>query len=98
MSKIEEKLKTGNGQKMSAKEKLEFAVFHDADISKDQISTWLQNDIRGVYLLLSEVLASRECLDALVDVFYKRYLKFHEDKKNNPELDLKKEAEGYAAT
>lgn len=60
--------------------KIQYSVFQDGQLSRDTIKGWLSKDIRGVYLLLSELLTSPEALDALTEVFYKRYLSFHEQK------------------
>lgn len=70
-----------NFREMSVKEKVDYSVFSDAQISRDQIKDWLRKDIQGVYILLSEVLASAEVLEALTEVFWTRYVKFHEEKK-----------------
>lgn len=80
-------------EKMSVSSQIDYAVFSNANLTKDQIKGWLQADIRGVYLLLAEMLGSVEVLDALSEVFFKRYVKFHEEKKEaqkQQELDLKK--------
>lgn len=62
------------------KGKLDSALFHDADIAKAQVREWLVKDMRGVYILIAEVLASEECVDALTEIFYGRYQKLHKDK------------------
>lgn len=73
----------------SVDSKLQYAVFNNAELKKDDIKGWLKKDVYGVYLLLSEVLASNEVLDALTEVFWKRYQDFHAQKVNEPELPLK---------
>lgn len=60
--------------------KVDYAVKNDASISRDQIREWLVKDMRGVYLLLSELLNSSQCVDALTDIFYARYQDMHKIK------------------
>lgn len=78
-----------NGLKgMSAKQKMEIASVYDADLSKETLRDWMVKDIRGVHVLLSEVLGSEECISALTEVFYKRYLELQESKKAQPSLEF----------
>lgn len=70
------------------KSKVDFAVFTDANISRQEISEWLVRDIKNTYFTLSEVLNSKECIEALTDVFYKRYCDMHAAKAAQPELNL----------
>lgn len=70
------------------KAKIDYAVFADASLSRDQIKEWLKKDIQGVYVLLSEMLYSEEVIDSLVNVFYKRYEAHHAAKAAEPELPL----------
>lgn len=73
----------------SVRSQIDYTVFKDGTLTKDQIKGWLQTDIRGVYMLLAEMLASVEVMDALVEVFWKRYVTLHEAKKAQQEMDLK---------
>lgn len=59
------------------KDKIDFEVFKNGSIERDQIKEWLKKDIQGVYILLSEMLYSPEVIDTLTEVFYQRYLKMH---------------------
>lgn len=59
------------------KDKIDFEVFKNGSIERDQIKEWLKKDIQGVYILLSEMLYSPEVIDTLTEVFYQRYLKIH---------------------
>lgn len=68
---------------MFMKDKIDYEVFKNGSISKETIKEWLKKDIQGVYVLLSEMLYSPEVIDALVEVFYQRYLKMH---KQPPEV------------
>lgn len=70
--------------------KVDYAVKENANIGKEQIREWLVKDIRGVYILLAEILNSKEATDALVEVFWNRYKTMHEAKQNQTELNLKK--------
>lgn len=71
--------------------KMQYAVFKDQNLDRETIKNWLIKDIRGTYITMSELLSSRECIEALTDVFYKRYVDFHAKQQANPELDLKQE-------
>lgn len=62
------------------KEKIDYMVMKDKTLTRDQIKEWLQKDIQGVYILLSEILRTNEVLDAMVNVFYERYQ--HQQKLN----------------
>lgn len=66
--------------------KIQYAVFSDQNLTKAQIKDWLARDMRGVYLLLAELLASVEAQEALAEVFWKRYRKFHDERAANPQL------------
>lgn len=58
-------------------QKAQYQVFKDGKITREQIGEWLQKDIQGIYVLLSEILGTPEILDVLVGVFYKRYTDIH---------------------
>lgn len=73
---------------LSIKEKVDYAVFKNAHINRDQIKDWLKRDIQGVYVLLAEMLRSEDAIDALADVYFERYKKFHAEKARQPELEL----------
>lgn len=77
------------GKELSPAEKIQLASFADANLTKEQIHEWLEKDMRGVYVLLTEVLASPECLLALSEAYYKRYQQLKEKLANAPELNLK---------
>lgn len=64
----------------SVNQKVDYALFTDANLSRDTIKGWLKNDIRGMYLTLAEVLASNDCIEALTEVMYKRYTGIHKAK------------------
>lgn len=83
-----EKTKEDSGKGFSPSEKVDFAVFTNARLERDNIKSWLKKDVHGVYLLLSEILSSNEVLEALTEVFWNRYLAFHEGKKSAPEIDF----------
>lgn len=78
----------------SVKSKIDYAVFANGELSKEQIAEWLSKDIKGVYYLLAEILNSKEAIDALAEVFYQRYLAFQKAKEVTPELDLKPNGNG----
>lgn len=57
----------------SIKQVLSEGAFHGTNYSPDDIKNFLRRDIKGVYILLAEVLQSDEVIDALASVYYKRY-------------------------
>lgn len=67
-------------EKLSPDQAIQYAVQKDADLSKEQIREMLYKDLQGVYLVLADVLRSKECVDALTDVYYKRYTELHMSK------------------
>lgn len=73
----------------SVDSKIQYAVFQDGKLQRETIKSWLEKDVRGTYLLLSEILSSPPVLDALTEVFYKRYKDFHAQKAQAPELPIK---------
>lgn len=75
-------------KEFSADEKLQYAVFQNGNLSRDQIKEWYKKDVAGIYVLIAEVLRSEEALDALVEVAWKRYQKYHAEKTAQPELPL----------
>lgn len=72
--------------------KVDYAVRENANLGKETIKEWLVKDIKGVYILLAEIINSKEAVDALVEVFWKRYQDMHAAKNAQPELNLKKDA------
>lgn len=72
----------------TVQEKIDYQVFSNQNLSREQLRAWFVKDIKGVYILLSELLNTTEAIDALTDVYYKRYKDFHEAQKNQPELPL----------
>lgn len=58
-------------------DKIDYEVFKNGTIQKAQIAEWLKKDIEGVYVLISEMLYTPEVMEALVNVFYDRYVKLH---------------------
>lgn len=72
----------------SVNQKIDYALFADADITRDRIKGWLKNDLRGVYLVIAEILASNDCVEALTDVMYKRYSDLHKAKAEQTELNF----------
>lgn len=57
------------------KEKIDKAAIFEKTITRDQVKEWLTRDIKGVYVLLAEIINSDECQEALVEVFWQRYLR-----------------------
>jgi len=59
------------------KARADYEVFKNGQLTREQIAEWLQKDIQGIYVLLSEILGTPEILDAIVNVFYSRYTDIH---------------------
>lgn len=59
------------------KEKVDFAVLRDANIDRETIAKWLKRDIESVYILVSEIMQEGPVHEALIEVFWQRYLKLH---------------------
>lgn len=57
------------------KENIDKASMFSKTITRDQIKEWLVRDIKGVYVLLAEIINTDECQEALVEVFWQRYLR-----------------------
>lgn len=64
-------------------ETLQYAAFKDMQLTKEQIRENLQNDIKGVAVTIIEVLQSPQCLDALADIYYARFLALKEKEEKN---------------
>lgn len=92
IQKFMTKVKNGQireGFQGSVDSKVQYSVFQNAALNRETIKEWLKKDVYGTYLLLAEVLASQECLEAITEVFWKRYQEFHKAKQEQPELPLK---------
>lgn len=50
------------------------SIFDGQPVSREDIRNGLQRDLRGLHVTLTDVLRSKECIDALTDVYYQRYL------------------------
>lgn len=57
------------------KQAIEEAAFNNWSMTREQIQFGLKRDIRGIYVVLAEILQSQEVLDAITNVYYERYLK-----------------------
>lgn len=53
------------------------AAFAGVKLSREEIFDLVKRDMRGIHVLLSEILASDVCINALTDVFYKRHVELH---------------------
>lgn len=66
--------------------KVEYAVKENAEITKEMLAGWLKKDVQGAFITLQEILASKECMDALTEVFWTKYKRMHEAKQSQPEI------------
>lgn len=70
---------------VSNKEKVQQAIFNGQFVTKENMREAISRDIETSYILVWEVLQSKECLDAITEVFYARYLKVLSDQKAEAE-------------
>lgn len=61
--------------------KVDYAILNDSNLSKEQVKDGLQKDIESVAVFVSNLLRSKECMDALTEVMWQRYQKYHEQRK-----------------
>lgn len=66
--------------------KVDYAILNDATLTKEQVKEGLTKDIESVAVFISNLLRSKECLDALTETMWNRYQKYHEERKRNPGL------------
>lgn len=66
------KKRTFEGQ-ASIKQELQEGAFKGTAYSKEDIRKFLVRDIKGVYIVLAEILQSDDAVNALVEVYYRRY-------------------------
>lgn len=87
-----------NGKVSSIKSRIDKTAMRglSLDLTREEIKADLQRDIRGVYVLLAEMLNTDEVLNAITDVFYERYVRLKakavSDLEAAPELPLKNES------
>lgn len=75
--------------KTSIKEAIEQNAFAgDLTMTRDQIKAGLKKDVYGVYVVLAEMLASNEVLEAITEVFWKRLLELREQKEKDKQGTL----------
>lgn len=66
--------------------KVDYAILNDAHLTKEQVKEGLTKDIESVAVFVSNLLRTKECLDALTEAMWNRYQKYHDDRKRNPQL------------
>lgn len=59
------------------KDKIDYAVFKDANISEETIGKWMKNDIECAYILISEIMHDADMQKALLKIFWERYQRLH---------------------
>lgn len=69
----------------SLDQKIQESVFTDKAIDRDTLKKLLVQDMRSCLVFMNEIMAIPEAVDALVDVYYGRYVKFHEEKNKVPD-------------
>lgn len=89
----EKKSKKYQPKVVGASEGVDYAVFKNANISRDELQKWIARDITGAYMTLAEILRNQEVLDAITEVYWKRYQAFHAAK-DKESADINGVAEG----
>lgn len=64
-------------------QKIQYNVLHEQNLNRDTIKEWLSRDIKGIYIILADILRQDEILEKLTDVYYDRYKAFHAQKKED---------------
>lgn len=70
---------------------LEKAAMQDQFATREKVREFLQKDVAGIYVLISEIMASKEIIDAITDVIYNRYLKIREEKEKQAAINFPEE-------
>lgn len=70
------------------KSKIDYALFRESELTRDQISQMLLDDIRGCYVIITEVLNSPQCMNSLTDVYWERYLRIKKEAAPVPDPEL----------
>lgn len=86
---LESKVDAKNGRIPSMDQKAQYAVFTNSALERSEIKEWLVSDMKRALVTVSEVLQSNDALEALTEVYWKRYCKYHESAQAQPELPLK---------
>lgn len=79
---------------MANSSKVDYSVMKNANLSKETIGEWLDNDLQTLFVFVCDVMHTKEIRDALVDVLYARYKALHAQKEAAPELPLEEVQEG----
>lgn len=80
-------------KRMSPTQVLGEAEVRNTPVSRDTIREWFKRDLRGIHVLLAEILATDVAIDALVEVFYDRHMKYLRDQEEAAALKEEKENE-----
>lgn len=79
MSKTEK-----NGATISTQ--LNKAAFKGQEVTKESVVEYLTKDISGVYLLMTEIMNSKEIIEAIAQVIFDRYEKTRKAKEAQLEI------------
>lgn len=66
-------------------QKIQESIFTDKMLDKESLKTLLLQDMRSCVIFMNEVLGIPEAVDALTDIYYKRYTAFYETKNQVPD-------------
>lgn len=69
---------------------IESHVLHNANISRDELKERLLRELTSCIVFMRDVVSLPDTLDALTDVYYARYTKFHKEAKEKAMEDLQK--------
>lgn len=59
-------------------EKAQYEVFRNGSIPRETIAEWVANDLKAILSFVSGVLKDERIREPLIDAFYERYKKLHE--------------------
>lgn len=65
---------------------LQFAWMKDGKVDRSMIEEFLLRDLKGIHVLLTEMLSDPEIIDAITNVIAKRYQKVFDANKAEPEI------------
>lgn len=70
---------SAEGSFFTSEEKAQFEVFRNGKLSRETIEKWVRNDLTAVMSFIHGTLKDESIFKALVDAYYYRYQKLHEN-------------------
>lgn len=82
---VSAKAEAETGPFFTTEEKAQFEVFRNGKLSRETIEKWVRNDLTAVMSFIHGTLKDESIFKALVDAYYYRYQRLHENSKLNDE-------------